>query len=101
MGERAARKRAAAGGLADHARPLECDSALADRPPRLVTEEEMLHERPDYFQRLRAEGKLDQLRVQTPSRFVIRFIQASGIFALLMGLALLAGMIWAMLGGGG
>ena len=27
--------------LADHARPLECDSALAARPPRLVTEEEM------------------------------------------------------------
>jgi cytochrome b subunit of formate dehydrogenase/uncharacterized membrane protein len=67
----------------------------------LVTEEEMLHERPDYYQRLRAEGKLDQLRVPTPSRWTIRFIQASGTFALLAGLALLAGMIWAMLGGGG
>ena len=34
----------------------------------LVSEEEMLDERPEYFERLRREGRLEQLRTTVPSR---------------------------------
>ncbi len=35
----------------------------------LVSEEEILHERPDYYERLRREGKLQGLRATVPSKW--------------------------------
>ncbi len=64
----------------------------------LVSEEEFKEERPDYFQRLEREGKLDALRTTSPGLFVLMAIRSFGLAALLIGLALLLGMIAASLG---
>ena len=64
----------------------------------LVSEEEFKEERPDYFQRLQQEGKLDALRTASPGLFVLWSIRLFGFAALGVGLALLAGMIVVALG---
>jgi cytochrome b subunit of formate dehydrogenase len=64
----------------------------------LVSEEEFKDERPDYFQRLEKEGKLEAKRTISPSWFVLLSTRAFGLVALAIGLALLAGMILAALG---
>jgi len=65
----------------------------------LVSEEEMREERPEYFARLEREGKLDELRTTVPSRCVLWGIRLTGYLALMIGLALLAGILLAALGG--
>ncbi len=65
----------------------------------LVSEEEMLAERPDYFERLRREGALEQMRATVPSKWRLRLVKLAGFAALAVGLALLAGIIFASLGG--
>ncbi len=65
----------------------------------LVSEEEFLHERPDYYERLRREGKLQGLRATVPSKWRIRLVKLAGFAALAVGLALLAGIVVASLEG--
>ena len=64
----------------------------------LVTEEELLEERPEYVERVRAEGKLDQLRAEAPGNWALWFILLGGFVALGIGLALLLGMIVKLIG---
>ncbi len=64
----------------------------------LVSEHEFKEERPDYFQRLQREGKLDAMRTTSPGLFVLTCIRLFGFTALAIGLALLVGMIVASLG---
>jgi cytochrome b subunit of formate dehydrogenase/nitrate/TMAO reductase-like tetraheme cytochrome c subunit len=63
----------------------------------LVSEEEFKEDRPEYFQRLEREGKLDALRTASPGLFVLWSIRTFGFLALAVGLALLLGMIVALL----
>ncbi len=65
----------------------------------LVSEEELREERPDFFERMRQEGKLDQMRRTVPSRKHLRLVMLGGTLALGVGLSLLAGMVLASLGG--
>jgi cytochrome b subunit of formate dehydrogenase len=65
----------------------------------LVSEEELLHERPEYFQRLQREGLLEQLRTTAPSKWRIRLLKLAGFAALSVGLALLWGMVYASFSG--
>jgi cytochrome b subunit of formate dehydrogenase len=65
----------------------------------LVSEEEFLHERPEYFERLRREGKLDGMTATVPSKWRMRLVKAAGFVALAVGLALLAGIVFTSLGG--
>jgi hypothetical protein len=65
----------------------------------LVSEEEFLHERPEYYERLRREGKLQGLRATVPSKWRIRLVKLAGFAALAVGLALLAGIVVASLEG--
>ena len=65
----------------------------------LVSEEEMQHERPELYERLKREGKLDELRTTVPSRANLWSSKLLGFAALGVGLALLAAMIVAGLGG--
>jgi cytochrome b subunit of formate dehydrogenase len=65
----------------------------------LVGEEEFRETRPEFFERLRRQGRLDALRTTAPGRRVFWLVTAAGYGALLVGLALLAGMIFAGLGG--
>ncbi len=64
----------------------------------LVSEEEFKDERPDYFQRLQREGKLEAMRTTSPGWFVLLSTRLFGLVALSIGLALLLGMILAALG---
>jgi cytochrome b subunit of formate dehydrogenase len=64
----------------------------------LVSEEEFKDERPDYFQRLEREGKLEAMRTVSPGLAVLLCIRAFGLVALAIGLALLLGMVVAALG---
>ncbi len=64
----------------------------------LVSEEEFKEDRPEYFERLEREGKLEALRTTSPGRFVLWCIRSFGFLALAIGLALLLGMIVASLG---
>jgi len=59
----------------------------------LVSDEEMKEERPELLERLRREGKLDQLRTTVPSRGQIRLRMTAGLLVLAGGLSLLALMI--------
>lgn len=59
----------------------------------LYGEEEFVTERPEYMERLRREGKLDQMRVPVPSKRFLMFVKLGGYFALIAGLGLLAGII--------
>ncbi len=64
----------------------------------LVSEEEFKEDRPEYFERLEREGKLEALRTTSPGLFVLWCIRSFGFLALAVGLALLVGMIVASLG---
>jgi cytochrome b subunit of formate dehydrogenase len=61
----------------------------------LVSEEEMLEERPEYLERMRASGELEERRTTVPSRRRLWTIKLLGFLALAVGLALLVGMILA------
>ncbi len=65
----------------------------------LVSEEEFLHDRPEYFERLRREGGLEALQATVPSKWRIRLVKLAGFAALAIGLALLVGIVFASLGG--
>jgi hypothetical protein len=64
----------------------------------VVSEEEFLHERPEFFERLRREGELDKRRTTVPDKRHLWFDKAEGYFALAIGLFLLIAMILASLG---
>ncbi|MHB9081610.1 MAG: cytochrome b/b6 domain-containing protein, partial [Pirellulaceae bacterium] len=63
----------------------------------IVSEEEMEHERPEMLARLRAEGRLEELRVTAPNRAKLCGARTLGLIALLVGLAALAGIVWSLL----
>jgi len=63
----------------------------------LVSEEEMKEERPEYLERLRREGKLEQLQAIVPSRRQLWLTRIGGLLALAAGLGLLLSMIAASL----
>jgi cytochrome b subunit of formate dehydrogenase len=65
----------------------------------LVGEDEFQETRPELFERLRQQGRLDTLRTTAPGHRVFWLVTAAGYAALLVGLALLAGMIVAGLEG--
>jgi cytochrome b subunit of formate dehydrogenase len=66
----------------------------------LVSEEEMRDERPDYLERLQREQRLEQLKAQVPSsRGIWVTATVGGALAVLVGLALLVGIILATLSG--
>lgn len=66
----------------------------------LVSEEELREERGDYFDRLHAEGRLDEFRTVGPPGTRLLAIKLSGFVALFIGLSLLAAMIAIGLGAG-
>jgi cytochrome b subunit of formate dehydrogenase len=59
----------------------------------LVSEEEMMQERPDLVARWREEGMLQQKQATVPSRGALWLIRLAGLAALAVGLALLAAII--------
>ena len=63
----------------------------------LVSEEEMHEERPEYFERLRREGRLEAMQVTVPTRGKLLFIAGLGLLALSIGLALLVGILSSIL----
>jgi cytochrome b subunit of formate dehydrogenase len=65
----------------------------------MTSEEELEEERPEYLQRMRQEGKLEELRVTVPSRGRLWTLRLLGLLALGAGIALLLGMIVASVGG--
>ncbi len=65
----------------------------------LVSEEEMSEERPEFLERMRREGKLDQLLATVPSRKQLWLTRLGGLLSLAAGLGLLIAMILASLGG--
>jgi thiosulfate reductase cytochrome b subunit len=64
-----------------------------------VSEEELREERPEFVTRMSAAGKLDQLRSTIPSGRVLWAITLGGFVALLVGLALLVGIVASLLSG--
>ena len=64
----------------------------------LYGEDEFKTERPDYMERLRQEGKLEQMRVTVPSKRYLLMVRLGGYFALIIGLSLLAGIVVAAMG---
>jgi hypothetical protein len=65
----------------------------------VVSEQELREERPDLLQRLEREGKLEALRTTVPSRRRLWTLAAGRTLALLIALALLAGILAGSLGG--
>jgi cytochrome b subunit of formate dehydrogenase len=65
----------------------------------LVSEEELLEERPDYLKRMHREGKLHQLRGTVPHADILRYISLGGFVALAIGLGLLVGILVGAIGG--
>jgi cytochrome b subunit of formate dehydrogenase len=65
----------------------------------LVSEEELREERPEYFERLAREGKLESLRTTVPPRGIALLVYLGGFLALAIGVALPAGLVVAALGG--
>jgi cytochrome b subunit of formate dehydrogenase len=65
----------------------------------LVSEHQMEDERPDFLERMRAQGKLESLQSQIVSKRRLWLVKAGGFVALAVGLALLAGMVVAGAGG--
>jgi cytochrome b subunit of formate dehydrogenase len=65
----------------------------------LVSEEELREERPEFLERMKREGKLDDLRTSSPSPRALRLVALGGSVALAVGLALLAGIVIAILTG--
>ena len=64
----------------------------------LVSKEDMEEERPEYFERLQREGKLDAMQATVPSRGKLIMVALAGLLAFSIGLALLAGILIAILG---
>lgn len=64
----------------------------------LISEEDAHEERADFIQRMRREGQLDQLKTTVPSRSALILRKLGGWTALTMGLALLLGILLAVLG---
>ncbi|MCL4202585.1 MAG: hypothetical protein KJ000_08825 [Pirellulaceae bacterium] len=65
----------------------------------VVSEQELREERPDWLQRLEREGKLDSLRTTVPSRRQLWTLAAGRALALMIALALVAGLVAGALGG--
>ena len=65
----------------------------------LISEEEMQEERAEFVERMRQDGRLDDLRAPIPSRGVLLVIHIGGFLALAVGLGLLVGILLAALGG--
>ncbi|MHB8864923.1 MAG: cytochrome c3 family protein [Pirellulaceae bacterium] len=63
----------------------------------IVSEEELRHERPEYLERLRSEGRIEEFEATTPPRENLWRTQALGFAALLIGLATLAAIVWSLL----
>ncbi len=63
----------------------------------LVTEEELKEERPELWERLQQEGRLEQLRTNAPSGATVATIMALGFVALTVGIVLLVGILAAVL----
>jgi len=63
----------------------------------LVSEEELQHERPEYYERLRREGRLEQRRAIIPSRRATLLVTIGGYLSFAIGTALLVGIIVAAL----
>lgn len=61
----------------------------------MVSVEDMQHERPEYLERMRREGRIEEITAPAPSRQTIWTAWILGMIALLIGLALLAGIIYA------
>ena len=61
----------------------------------MVSVEDMQHERPEYLERMRREGRIEEITAPTPSRQTMWTAWILGMIALLIGLALLAGIIYA------
>jgi cytochrome b subunit of formate dehydrogenase len=59
----------------------------------VVSEQDLREERPEYYERLLAEGRLDKLRTVVPSRQAILLATLGGYVALTIGTALLVGII--------
>jgi cytochrome b subunit of formate dehydrogenase len=64
----------------------------------LVSEEEMLEERHDYYERLRREGRLKELQATVPPRRVLRAVTFGGAIAVAIGTALLVGIVVTVVG---
>ncbi len=62
----------------------------------VVSEEEMHHERPEVLERLRREGRLEQLQTRAPAQSRLWAVRIGGGIALVIGLAALAGIIWSL-----
>ncbi|MFV1966021.1 MAG: hypothetical protein ACC628_11395 [Pirellulaceae bacterium] len=65
----------------------------------LISEEELLEERPELLERMRREGGPDAFRTVVPARGVLRLIALAGFVALAVGVCLLAGILLALFGG--
>ena len=65
----------------------------------LVSEEELKEERPDYYERLRREGRLEEFQATVPSRRVLRLVTFGGSIAIAVGAALLVGIVVAIVRG--
>jgi cytochrome b subunit of formate dehydrogenase len=63
----------------------------------LVSQEEMQDERPELIERLRSTGRLEQTLTKTPSRSILLLAKFAGAVALVIGLALLTGILLAAL----
>ncbi len=63
----------------------------------VVSEEEMRHERPELLERLRGEGRLEEVQTNAPARGKLCSVRFGGFVALFIGLAALAGIIWSLL----
>ena len=61
----------------------------------LVSEEEFKDDRPEYFERLRQDGRLEAMKTTSPGLFVLWSIRLFGFVALSIGMALLVGMLFA------
>lgn len=65
----------------------------------MVSEEELKHERPEYYERLRREGRLEERRTVIPSRRATLLVTLGGYLAFAIGTALLVGIVVAALAG--
>jgi cytochrome b subunit of formate dehydrogenase len=63
----------------------------------IVSEEELHHERPEYLERLRAEGRIEETQTMVPARVTLWRVRALGFTALFIGFATLAAIVWSLL----
>ena len=59
----------------------------------MTSAEELREERPEYYERLRREGKLEALKTTVPPRLPFVFLALGGAISLLIGLGLLVGIV--------